>query len=1376
MKPNFADSYKITALTIMLGTLAAAPAKSQPITPANDGTNTTINQNGNQFDIQGGTRSGANLFHSFDQFNVNSGQTANFVTTQDTSNILGRVTGGNASYINGLIQVIGGNSNLFLMNPAGIMFGPNASLNIPASFSVTTATGIGFDNNNYWFKAMGTNDYANLVGEPSGYRFNVSNPGAIVNEANLTLNPGENLTFVGGTVINTGQLSTPGGNITIAAVEGGSTLKISQPGHVLSLEVPSTTGSESETVSITPQSLPGLLTGGSDMSATSITVNESGEVVLTASNTVVEDVAGTAIASGSLDVSSGEDVGGQVNVLGDRVALIDTNINANGLNGGGKVLIGGNSEGTVFNSQDTFVNSGSTIYAYAIEDGDGGDVTIWSDGITNFAGQIDVAGGLLSGNGGFVEVRGQQELTFYSSSTIYAYAIEDGGDVKIWSDGITNFAGEIDATGGFSGNGGFVEVRGQQELTFDSGSTIYASAMGNGDGGNVKIWSDGITNFAGEIDVAGGLLSGNGGLVEVRGQQELTFDTGSTISANAFDNGDGGDVKIWSDGTINFAGEIDATGGEFSGNGGFVEVTGQELTFDGTVDVTAALGEDGTILLQPETITIGQAQGEGEPENSNNSQIAQDENADVTISAENIGQLSGNVILEADNDITVNEKIETDSSVELKAGRSININADIDTSVGNGNIDLLGNNDEMNVANRSEGAASINQLDGTTLNAGSGTINIELGNLGEVGDINLANLTTTGQVLVNANGGNIARVSENSIINAGSVLFQTSGSGGIGLTDAPLQLNVENLEAVSGSGGVFFDLGNVNIGGVSEDVDGISASGGNIEIKSEGNVTLTENISADGAINIEATGDISATGSGISSNGENVSLSATNISIADEFDETSGDADIKLEATNNITVEDIEDDVLEFLPGDGEIEFRADVDGDGVGVVQMLDNQADIGSDPNTFENGADTIKTNGRNLTIAGAEIVLGNIDTSLSTYSLFNFNVDVDEGGAIPTEGTTGDATFTFTVDGDLGTVEDLDVRFSAAHTWNSDLEVYLTSPEGQEVTLFAGVGGDGDNFQDTVLNDDASASISSGNAPFNGTYRPQGNLADFNGENPNGTWTLTVKDTYPTADDGTLYRAGDAAPWGTAVGTQLLLRTPVVQSGGGNGGAINIEATHGDISVANIRSLSKTGDGGTVDLKANNNIITGPINSSSNQGIGGDINLNAISGNIDTLSLDTSSFDGDGGNVEITAAQDINTADITASSWTQNSGNITIESTAGAIDLTEGLNASSSNGNGGNIQIKATENITTAYLTAISWTQNAGNITIESTAGGITAQNDIDARGKNNGGNIQIIGVQDITTSGITTESYQNAGKIRIESTAGSINTTAGSLFSH
>ena len=113
-------------------------------------------------------------------------------------------------------------------------------------------------------------------------------------------------------------------------------------------------------------------------------------------------------------------------------------------------------------------------------------------------------------------------------------------------------------------------------------------------------------------------------------------------------------------------------------------------------------------------------------------------------------------------------------------------------------------------------------------------------------------------------------------------------------------------------------------------------------------------------------------------------MSGNNIRINDEFDETSGDADVKLSATNDIVVEDIEDDVLEFMPGSGKIEFRADKDRDGTGIVEMLDNEPDVGSYPDYFENGADTIKTNGRGLTIAGAGLVLGNVDTSwLPVYS---------------------------------------------------------------------------------------------------------------------------------------------------------------------------------------------------------------------------------------------------------------------------------------------------------------------------------------------------------------------------------------------------------
>ena len=69
--------------------------------------------------------------------------------------------------INGLLQVTGGNSNLFLMNPAGIVFGQGASLNVPASFTATTANQIGFGNN--LFNAFGDNNFSALIGNPDSF-------------------------------------------------------------------------------------------------------------------------------------------------------------------------------------------------------------------------------------------------------------------------------------------------------------------------------------------------------------------------------------------------------------------------------------------------------------------------------------------------------------------------------------------------------------------------------------------------------------------------------------------------------------------------------------------------------------------------------------------------------------------------------------------------------------------------------------------------------------------------------------------------------------------------------------------------------------------------------------------------------------------------------------------------------------------------------------------------------------------------------------------------------------------------------------------------------------------------------------------------------
>jgi len=114
-----------------------------------DGTlRTTVSQNGNNFTITNGSLAGTNLFHSFQQFSVPTGGSAifNLVNTPNISTIFSRVTGGSVSNINGSIQTINSNNpvSLFLLNPNGIVFGPNASLNIGGSFIASTGSSIRF--------------------------------------------------------------------------------------------------------------------------------------------------------------------------------------------------------------------------------------------------------------------------------------------------------------------------------------------------------------------------------------------------------------------------------------------------------------------------------------------------------------------------------------------------------------------------------------------------------------------------------------------------------------------------------------------------------------------------------------------------------------------------------------------------------------------------------------------------------------------------------------------------------------------------------------------------------------------------------------------------------------------------------------------------------------------------------------------------------------------------------------------------------------------------------------------------------------------------------------------------------------------------------
>lgn len=92
---------------------------------------------------------------------------------------------------------------------------------------------------------------------------------------------------------------------------------------------------------------------------------------------------------------------------------------------------------------------------------------------------------------------------------------------------------------------------------------------------------------------------------------------------------------------------------------------------------------------------------------------------------------------------------------------------------------------------------------------------------------------------------------------------------------------------------------------------------------------------------------------------------------------------------------------------------------------------------------------------------------------------------------------------------TLADLNMRLTVLHTFDSDLLIQLISPTGTTVTLSNNRGGGGDNFTNTLFDDEALAAIAAGNAPFNGSYRPDSLLSAFDGQDAYGTWTLRITD---------------------------------------------------------------------------------------------------------------------------------------------------------------------------------------------------------------------------------------------------------------------------
>ena len=1558
----------------------APTAISQPITPANDGTGTVVTPEGDRIDIHGGQLSGdgANLFHSFERFGLSEGQVANFLSNPNIENILGRVVGGDASYINGLLQVSGGDSNLFLINPAGIVFGASASLNVGGDFTATTATGIGFGENE--LDVFGENSWSSLVGNPDAFAFATVNPGSIVNEGNLAVESGQNLGLFGGTVVNTGTLSTVDGNITLMAVEGGSLVRLSAAGNVLSLDVAEAgIGSED----FTPLSLPQLLAGGEDFShASQIAVNDDGTVSLVGSDVEIDSQPGTAIASGELTANGDSSA---IQVLGNQVAVLDATLNVSGVDGGGNIFIGGDFQGngTIPNAQVTFVDRNTNIFADAMESGDGGRVILWADDTTAFLGNINARGSSsptphtphpTPSNGGFVEVSGKQNLIFDGTVDLSASGgslgtlLLDPTNITISNDPtdpatVDGFLPQILA-GDFDGEDitinaatlasqtGNILLEATNDITLASGVSLNFAAGGtiaftadsdNVDGGAFamnsgssidtngrsltilagdEIATRDITTVGGELTLTSnnGSINTRGGTIDTTGSPvtgsvmlsalgdiltgEISVDgpTGGNITLNSSNGkidttfgtlnasgGSGGNIDIDAEldivtvditagggsggqldlnsrsgsidttagtlsssggvgGQINFlagddiaTGDLRTTGGGPGGNITLEAIDGNIDTRQGTLNSSSSGVIGGNVTLTAtRNVFTGPIDASGSIADGNISITAQTGSIDVhnltiadggtddpfapppsnpTTDADFVSALTGNVQLEAHNDITVNEAIvsSTLSSLAFKAGRNIFINADIDTSGGNGDITFQANDTDLDPTRRDTGTGSIIQATGTSINAGSGNIFVELGTQGDVGEILLPDINTTGTVSVNSNGGvslasgNPLNIGDVSISGAGDLSVFADGdlsvTGNIDLQGGTTgNVNLESTGAIDTTVGTLntnastpgdFNLiadgdittGNLSIGG---------GLGGNVTIESRmGNIDT----SASAITSLGATqGDLTLTAEGDITTGE-VTTSGGDVvieSLLGNLDTTAGtvssqgfpSGEVGLIAHGNIATANVETTAANIT-----IESTNGAVDTSAGAVTANPN----GSTGNSLGNGEASISASG--------SITTGDISTSGAAIRLTSGDrIDtrtgvLDVGGFEPGE-------IVLTADGDIA-VGDVNLSEDTAGQGGS---LTISSQNG-------GIDASGGTIDIRGFSGAGSSTLSAAGDIRTGDI--QGSAGNGNGDG--GFISLTSSGGSVTTGELSTSSAQQSAGNVTVNANGSISTQSILSSGGVRGGDVSLNSTQGSISTngGTLDTLSDNGNAGSVTVAASGSVATGNITSRSQTGTGGEVRVTSTNGNITTGDIETftnangdggsitlesniaadssitignlrtESGSGTGGDIALTAFTNVTANDITTFSSLDSGdidvqiidgnngeisiGNITTETTTGisgditinGFDIDAGNISSIGSTGSGDITIDAGGTITTLDISTVTETGDSGNVDVDAT--GDIQTGDITSTGGDNSGDIEVTsGEGSVTTGDITSEAGTGtAGDITVEA-SGDVNT--------
>ncbi len=468
------------------------------------GLNTTVSANGTTYDITGGTQKGSNLFHSFGQFSVGAGDTANFSNpgALAIANILGRVTGGEISQVFGMIQSTEfGAANLFLINPAGWVFGAGAALNVGGSFHVGTGNYIRLSDG-VQFNASGVAD--NLLSSAPPVAFGFLGPTVApisVDGALLSVPEGQVLSLVGGDVsISGATLSAPGGKVGIAAVASAGEVTIPD------LALNQFSGLGQVTISADGFGTPSFI----DASGVPVfdpnfgNINgggPGGQIVIRGGRLVVSDSA--LMTGGYGDLSAGVPT---IDVaVSESAALASSFLDASGkqiFDADGFTVIGGGAGGAVVVRAASMTAQGSGLQAGTYGSANGAALG------------VDVA---LSGD--FVLAAG-------SGLQAFTQGAGTGGGVRVEAGTVmlTDGSGIVSSSFG-SGTGGDVTVSttGAGSLVMSSGSSINTLAAADGAGGKVLLSSPSITLEAGAgvLTTANGTAAG-GDLVVQAGDMAVT--------------------------------------------------------------------------------------------------------------------------------------------------------------------------------------------------------------------------------------------------------------------------------------------------------------------------------------------------------------------------------------------------------------------------------------------------------------------------------------------------------------------------------------------------------------------------------------------------------------------------------------------------------------------------------------------------------------------------------------------------------------------------------------------------------------------------------------------------------------------------------------